>query len=281
MLNTFVSAKEGRHLQADYERAYKKYEHDPMPKVLAVDCKIDIFPERRSFTGSGHFVLQNKSAGPISRIHISDAHSAAFGSIDLQPSVSNVHFNRPFHMVSSSPTHVFTTYRFDTPLAPGEKLDMTFDVAHLSHGFKDGHERPEFAYSGTFFDAGYFPTIGYDAGVELDDPRRRREEKLGEQELLPHRGDPLGSVTNLFTTQADWISFRATVSTSDSDSEGKPQIAIAPGYLQTDWHKDGRHYFTYDMGPVKTLDFFNFMSGRYDVKRVLYDGAAGPINIEV
>lgn len=281
ILNSFVSAKQRRHIQADYERDYKKYAHQPMPKIIAVDSNIDIFPERRSFSGTGHYVLQNKTSVPISEIHLSDAHGAAFGSIDLQPSISNVQFNRPFHLVTSSPTHVYTIYQFDTPLAPGEKVDMTFSVAHITRGFKDGHERPEFAYSGTFFDSGYFPTIGYDSGVELDDPRRRREEKLGELVMLPHRDDPLGSVTSLFTAQADWINFRTTVSTSDSDSEGKPQIAVAPGYLKAEWHKDGRHYFTYDMGDVKTADFFNFISARYDVKRVVYQGAAGPINIEV
>ncbi len=281
ILNTFISARQGRKIQADYERAYKKYEHQPMPKVIAVDSSIDIFPERRSFTGAGHYVLQNKTDSPIAQVHMSDAHAAAFGTMDLNPSVSNVKFDRPFHVVSASPNGVYTIYQFDTPLAPGEQVNMTFNVAHTSRGFSDGHERPEFAYSGTFFDAGYFPTIGYDGGVELDDPRRRREEKLPEQELLPHRGDARGSVTNLFTTQADWISFRTTVSTSDSDSEGKSQIAIAPGYLQADWHKDGRHYFSYDMGQVKTLDFFNFVSARYDVKRVVYQGAQGPIDIEV
>jgi ABC-2 type transport system permease protein len=281
VLNQFISAKQGRQIQAEYEREYKKYERLPMPKVIAVDANIDIFPERRSFTGTGHFVLQNKTAGPIAQIHISDAHPAAFGNIDIQPSVSNVNFDRPFHVVSRSPHGTYTIYQFETPLAPGEKLDMTFNVAHISRGFKDGHERPEFAYSGTFFDAGYFPTIGYDSGVELDDPRRRREEKLGELELLPHRDDALGSVTNLFTTHSDWISFKTTVSTSDDDSEGLPQTAVAPGYLQRDWHENGRHYFTYDMGQVKTLDFFAYISGRYEVKRAVYQGVNGPINIEV
>jgi len=281
VLNHFISAKQGREIQADYERAYKKYERQPMPKIIAVDANIDIFPERRSFTGTGHYVLQNKTAAPISQIHISDAHAAAFGTMDLVPSVSNVHFDRPFHLVSRSPGGQYTIYQFETPLAPGEKLDMTFSLSHISRGFTDGHERPEFVYSGTFFDSGYFPTIGYDNGVELDDPRRRHEEKLGELELLPHRGDALGSVTNLFTPHSDWISFRATVSTSDHDNEGKPQIAIAPGYLQAEWHKDGRHYFRYDMGQVKTADFFNFVSARYEVKRAVYQGVDGPINIEV
>ena len=44
-----------RDIQADYERDFKKYENLPQPKVIAVDANIDIFPERRSFDGTGHF----------------------------------------------------------------------------------------------------------------------------------------------------------------------------------------------------------------------------------
>ena len=69
---------------------------------------------------------------------------------------------------------------------------MTFNVGHTTRGFKDGGERPELAYSGTFFDASYFPNIGYTSDIELTDPRRRREEHLGPVSELPHRGDPVG-----------------------------------------------------------------------------------------
>ena len=135
--------------------------------------------------------------------------------------------------------------------------------------------------SRTATNSNYFPTIGYDNSIELDDPRRRREEHLPDQEFLPHRGDPVGTVTNLFTPNSDWITYRTTVSTSDSDSEGQSQIAISPGYLTREWHENGRHYFSYDMGDVKTLDFYAFISARYDVKREIYQGAANPIAIEV
>lgn len=153
---------------------------------------------------------------------------------------------------------------------------MTFKVSHTSRGFKDGHESPEFAYSGTFFDQAWFPNIGYDTGVELQDPRRRREEHLGELELLPHRGDPWGSLIS-----QDYIKYRTTVSTSDSDNEGQPQIAISPGYLQKDWHENGRHYFTYDMGDVPMAAWFSFNSGRYQVTRDVYQGINGPIKLEI
>ena len=265
VLNEFLTARDQRDIQANYEKDFKKYELLPQPKIISADANIDIYPERRSFSGKGHFILQNKTAQPIGVIHITNA----------QQGVSNVIFDRPFHRVSSSPRAMYAIYALDQPLAPGETMNMNFDVGYTSRGFKDGNERAELAYNGTFFDVGYFPTIGYDQNLELADPRRRREEHLGPQELLPQRGDRLGSVTNIFTVDSDWISYKTTVSTSAD------QIALAPGYLQKDWTANGRHYVTYDMGDVRTLDFFAYISGNYQVTRDTYQGVDGPIAIEV
>jgi hypothetical protein len=271
VLNEFISEPQQRKDQAQLERDYKKYEFLPQPKVIAVDANIDIFPERRALSGTGHYLLQNKNSTPISQLLI----------VGGQESVSNVRFDRGFHKVSASPRNVYTIYALDQPLQAGDKMNMDFTVAYATHGFRDGGERPELAYSGTFFDASYFPAIGYSARAELSDPRRRREEHLGPVSDLPHRGDPVGSRTNLFIKDADWVTYRATVSTSDVDSDGKPQIAIAPGYLQKDWHSNGRHYFQYSMGDVEMLNFHAYVSARYDVRRDVYQGVSGPINIEI
>ena len=106
-----------------------------------------------------------------------------------------------------------------------------------------------------FFRRRFFPTIGYDQGFELNDPRRRREEHLGKLEELAQRGDPVYSRSNLFIPSSDWITFHTVVSTSGD------QIAIAPGYLQRDWQQNGRHYFEYSMGSTHIADFFAFLSG--------------------
>jgi ABC-2 type transport system permease protein len=259
--NEFLTTKQLRDIRASYERDFKRYERFPQPKVIAVDADVDLDPYHRSFSGAGHFVLQNKTPQPIQQIHITDQ----------KQSISDVQFDRPFHLVSRAPRGLYSIYQLETPLAPGDKLNLTFKVGYLSHGFRDNNERPELAYNGMFFDADYFPYIGYNTGIELDDPRRRREEKLGLLTDLPPRGDPWGSVTNAFTPDSDWISYHTVVSTPDD------QIAFAPGYLQRDWHQSGRHYYAYDMGDVKILDFFAYVSGRYDVKRENYKG----VNIEI
>ena len=265
VLNEYLTAKDRRVIAANYEREFKKYERLPQPKIIDVETKIDIFPERRSYTGTGHFVLENKTSAPIGQIHLTDSLEA----------VSDVRFDRPFHAVSASPRGLYRIYQLDTPLAPGGKLNLDFTTSHTTKGFKDGGEPAQFAYSGTFFDASFFPGIGYDQGVEISDPRRRREEKLPEQEELPARGDPSGSMTNLFVSQSDWVHYRTTVSTSED------QIALSPGYLTRDWTENGRHYFTYDMGDVPIADFFSYVSARYEVKREMYQGVANPISIEV
>ncbi len=151
-------------------------------------------------------------------------------------------FDRPFHLVSRSPRDLYTIYALEQPLAPGEVLKLSFAVSHATRGFRDGNEPAQFAYNGTFFDAGYFPTIGYDQGFEIDDPRRRREEHLGPLEEMAQRGEPVHSRLNLFGANSDWITYHTVVSTSGD------QIAIAPGYLQREWQQDGRHYLRVQHG---------------------------------
>jgi ABC-2 type transport system permease protein len=261
VLNEYLTTKQQRDIEASYERNFKRYERMPQPKVVAVDANIDLDPAHRSFSGTGHFVLQNKTPQPIPQIHISDA----------MQSITNVQFDRTFHLVSRAPRDQYSIYQLEKPLAPGDKVNMTFNVGYQSHGFRDGNERPELAYNGMFFDSGYFPYIGYAVTAELDDPRRRREEGLGPVSEMPPRGDPWGSVTNLFTQDSDWITYHTVVSTPDD------QIAIAPGYLQREWQQNGRHYYSYDMGGVKIQNFYAYVSGRYEVKRALYKG----VNIEI
>jgi ABC-2 type transport system permease protein len=259
--NEFLSSKQRRGVQADYERNYKKYERLEQPKITAVETKIDIYPERRSFEGTGSFVLQNKSDKPIDQVHITDT---------LQ-SVASVNFDRAFHKVSSGPRNIYSIYALDKPLQPGETTRMSFNVGYESRGFRDGNERAELAYNGTFFDSNYLPFIGYDRNVELDDPRRRAEEKLPALEELAERGDPYWERVNLFTSDSDWISYHTIVSTSDD------QVAIAPGYLKKEWTENGRHFYEYDMGPTHTLDFFSYLSGRYQVKQEKYKN----INLQI
>ena len=264
-LNEYLTADDQRHILADYERDYKRYENLPQPKITAVETTINISPERRGFDGTGRFTLQNKSAAPISQVHLTDQHE----------SVSHVQFDRPFHLVSRAPRNLYSIYALDRPLAPGEVMTLSFSVSHQSTGFRDNNEPAQFAYNGTFFDAEFFPGVGYDPQVEIDDPRRRREQQLGALEDMAPRGDPVNSRINLFSAQADWITYHTILSTSGD------QIGIAPRYLVRQWDEGGRHYYEYSMGSTHIQDFFAYLSGRYAVRKQVHSGPGGPVNLEI
>jgi hypothetical protein len=261
VLNEYLNSKQRRQIQADYERNFKKYENFPQPKVIAVDSQINIDPAHRSFSGWGRYTLRNKTSQPISQVHLTNANQ----------SVSQVHFNRGFHPVSSSARGLYSIYELEQPLAPGDSVEMTFNVGWTSRGFRDGNEKAELAYNGTFFDSGYFPSIGYQQGNEIDDPRRRREEHLGDLEEMAQRGDAVQSLYNLFSKESDWINYHTIVSTSGD------QIAIAPGYLKRQWQENGRNYFEYDMGATHIANFHAYLSAKYQVRREQYNG----VNLEV
>jgi ABC-2 type transport system permease protein len=140
ILNRFRTADESRHRTAEYEKLYKKYERLPQPKVTAVDVAVDIFPERRSFAATGSYLLENHSDKPIDEVHITDSRDA----------LEEVKFDRGFKQTLADKEHFYSIYKLDTPLQPKETMKMNFRVGHTSRGFKDGNERPEFAYNGLF-----------------------------------------------------------------------------------------------------------------------------------
>ncbi len=161
------------------------------PRLTAVDAPINIYPERRSFDGTGRFTLQNKTGAPISQVH-SPTNTQSVSQGAIRPAFSPGE-PRParsvFHLRAGSSAalrarSLHSRFRSGTPPAASAT----------------DNELPEFAYNGTFFDSGYFPQIGYDQGFELDDPRRRREQKLGPLEEMAARGEPVHSRINLFTT---------------------------------------------------------------------------------
>jgi len=265
VLNEYLDSQARRDIQANYERKFKQYENLLQPKITAVDATINIYPDRRSFDGSVRFTLQNKTGQPIPQIHITDQ----------RQSVTNLQFDRPFHQVSSAPRNLYSIYALETPLAPGETITLTCNVSHRTRGFRDNNELPEFAYNGTFFDSDYMPYVGYRLDGELDDPRRRREEHLPPLEEMAHRGDPVHSINPIFPPDSDWITYHTVVSTSAD------QMAIAPGYLQREWQENGRNFYEYSMGSTHILDFFSYISARYQSRKQMYHGPGGDVSLEV
>ena len=141
-------------------------------------------------------------------------------------------------------------------------MNLTFNVGYQTHGFRDGNERPELAYNGMFFDSELLSRTSATTPASSWTTRAAAAKKNSAQSPICRRAATRGAASPIsLRRDSDWISYHTTVSTPDD------QIAFAPGYLQRDWHQNGRHYYAYDMGDVKILDFFAYISGRYNVKK--------------
>ena len=69
ILNDFYPPKHWEKQSADFEKAFKKYEGRPQPKITSVNCSVDLFPEEARLEFSGTYILKNKHDVTIDTIY--------------------------------------------------------------------------------------------------------------------------------------------------------------------------------------------------------------------
>jgi hypothetical protein len=248
VLNRYSTSEQRRHLRAEYEQRYKKYNGIPQPRITAVRVQVALAPEHGDMRVHGQYVLRNKTAVPIDTVHL---------RLDRDARVSALSFDRASRVVLADSAHEYYMRKLDTPLAPGDSLVLTFDLAHVTRGFPNNISSPDIASNGTFVEnASFMPGIGYEPRSELSDDDDRKKEKLAPQPRMKSPTDSTARANNYISHDADWIDYEATLSTAPD------QIAITSGYLQREWTENGRRYFHYKMdSPI--LNLWAFQSARY------------------
>ena len=258
VLNKFQTDFQQEEVQANYEKKYRKFDGLPQPKITDVTLNVDLFPFQRGLHASGNYILKNKSSQAIDSVHV---------LLQSGIKVNSFAFSRPAQLMLYDSTLTYRIYKLAQPLQPGDTLTLSFNLDMVSHGFEHnftGLSTP--IYNGTFVNnQGFLPSIGYDENGELGDNSSRKKHGLGYRITANPISDTAAYGRNVFTHDADFINFDATVSTVPD------QIAIAPGYLQREWTENGRRYFHYKMDkPI--LNFYSFLSARYTVKKEMWNG---------
>ncbi|MBZ2208951.1 ABC transporter permease/M1 family aminopeptidase [Massilia soli] len=247
--NDFHTAWQDEQKRAEYELRYKPLAQLAQPRVTGVDLKVDIAPEQRTLAVRGTYQLENRSGRPVTDILVNQDRRA---SLQLR-------FSQPARRVIADHERGAYLYKLATPLAPGARIAMAFDVRYAPKGILGmGLDTPVVG-NGTFFNKDALPSIGYLRAIELDDARDRKRHGLPARERMLAQDDPQGQAVNYVSPDADWINFNAVVSTSPD------QIAIAPGTLEKEWLDKGRRYFHYKMDR-QILNFYAFQSARYEVR---------------
>jgi len=248
-----TTSKELELRRVEWEKKYKKYQNYKQPRVIAVNAKMDIFPKERLFEASAKIQMVNKTDSPIDSVFLNH------NSLE-----STFEFDMPNKLVSEDTIHNFDIYHFENKIMPGDTLELAVTVQ--SNKNTRYRRRSPVRENGTFINNfALFPSMGYSTQGELTDDKTRKKYDLPKNDLKAHPSDSTALGDTYISKDSDWINFEATVSTSED------QIAIAPGYLQKEWVENDRRYFHYKMDS-KILNFYAFNSGRYEVKKELFNG---------
>ena len=250
--NKQISGKEQEEMRVNYEKELSKFAKTPQPRLVAVNTFMDVFPDTRDFKAGATYTFVNQTNITIDTLHVNYPDRPT--TIDL---------DRETEIVYDQEDYDYRMYQFKNPLQPGDTLIMKFTTENKPNTFFDNNS--PVVDNGTFINNSIFPSIGYNDQGEIRNTQIRKKYNLPPKDRLPEPDAPGARDNNYIGGNSDWIDFEATVSTSND------QIAIAPGYLMKEWEEDGRKYFYYKMDS-KILNFYAFLSGRYDVRREKHNG---------
>lgn len=265
-VNEYRTRAEVRRARADYERTYKPLARLPQPRLVDADVRADLEPERLSFGVSGTFTFVNEQAVPL------DSMLVSMWKSDLR--IDTLAWGRAATALIEDGPQGVRLYKLDTPLAPGDSITLRYSARYEWKGFPSrGPDtstaaisvRNAIAGNGSFVNYEYFPWLGYLATRELSSDADRRKEQLAPRLRAAPLDDDAARMRTYLGIHADWISFRATVSTAPD------QVAIAPGELVREYRENGRRVFEY-RATDRMLAFFSFLSARYLVKRESWNG---------
>jgi ABC-2 type transport system permease protein len=251
VINRYRTSADGKRLRVEYERRFKRHEHEPQPRITAVQVHFDLRPESRTLHVKGRFALENRSGAPIARIYVNlpetaEVHRLAFAGVE-RPS-------------DTYPEPRFYTFTLPTPLAPGATTAADFDLTYAPHGFGNGGAEGEVMGNGSFISNAVLPTLGYLPGVELGDDGERRKRGLPPKARMADLDDPAARQRNYLSDDADRLTLTASACTSPD------QLVVLPGRLERQWQEGGRNCVAY--APERPiLDLYAVLSARYAVKR--------------
>jgi ABC-2 type transport system permease protein len=177
-------------------------------------------------------------------------------------------FEKAGKVVLKDTLYDFEIFKFNENLSPGEEVKFTFEMENEPNTILTSNSPVR--TNGTFINNQIFPSFGYNENREIQNNKTREKYGLEPKERMNSPYDSTALGNTYISSDADWIDFETTVSTS------KDQIAIAPGYLQKEWIEGERKYFNYKMDK-KILNFYAFNSAEYEV----YEDRWNDVSIQV
>src|SRR4029078_1368003 len=246
--------------RAQYEKKYRQYKALPEPRITDISAHVDLYPEQEYAIMRGTITLENKTNAAMDKIawNVWPVHLQPLPMPHLE--IQKLSLAGGQTAILEDPALGFYVYKLANPLAAHARIALEFALKYSNVSFDNSRPNTDLAHNGPLLGDRYMPFVGYAEDIELTDDSTRHKHGLDKVKRLPKLDDVAARNINAAATDADWITFEGTVSTSPD------QIAVMPGYLQKEWTENGRRYFEYRVdAPI--LPLLSLDSARYEVRR--------------
>lgn len=269
VINAYDTPDEMVNKKADYERKYKRFEDAPSPSVFATRVNVELYPADRAAEIKGTFRFVNHAERAIDSIHVLPSMNVETRSLS---------FDRIARLVVDDSVLRYRIYALDRSLAPGDSIVMTFELEHRPRGFRNDGAPTDVTANGAYLVGDWLPVLGYKAGREVVDEKKRRELGLPPRKLPPSAGD-VEARTDAKAVQL--VDMETTIGTDPR------QIAVTPGTLVREWTENGRRYFHYRTdepmrygGAVLSAEYAIRRDTAQGVKLAVYYHPTHDVNVE-
>jgi len=265
VLNEWRSLEDSRRWSAEYEKQILPFQSITQPRITDVKLDIDLQQDVPRVVTRGSYMVENKSAEPLTEVHVGWPRQLEMKSFLGTLSVAELKL--PLLEVQGAtldreiPGMNYRIYTFDQPLQPGQRVEIKFETVREQLGFRNSANETRVVENGTFLDNfQLLPILGPNHFLALDDRGVRRKYGLSDERRPPKLEDESGRAHHYFRHDTDWVNAEITI------TSGEGQVIVAPGYRIGETVADGRrtaHFKT--EAPIH--NFFSIQSARYAVAK--------------
>jgi ABC-2 type transport system permease protein len=269
VLNRYSSSTARDAHAAAAEKTLLGFEAVPQPRISAVTLAVQLWPGKARAVTTGTYTVVNRTAAPISEIHLQWAERLRLDAVQLAGAT----------VQQAWPQFHYRIYRLATPMQPGETRVLGFTTTLEERGFPNDAPLTGIVSNGSFlnnFDI--TPFIGFSRLELLKGRSKRREHGLPAELRMPKLEDDSARAHNELRRDSDWVTADITVTTDADQTPIAPGRTVSDSVARIDGVARRTLRFVSD-APINQL--FSIQSARYDIKRAVWHAPKHDVDLAV
>jgi len=208
---------------ATYEKTYGQETPRQQPVIRHVEGTLTLLPSDRAYLLRTELTLENPGDRPMDAMLVGVATEVDQFQIDM-PGTEVMERDDRYQQVR---------YRFEKPLAPGEKRHMQYQARVKRSAFQPKNPEHYILAQATYIEIEkVLPFFGFNENRKIENPRTRETYNLPPSQAYPPATQADAQATN-------WMTFDFVIATP------LEQTALCSGDLKESWEADGQRFFRY------------------------------------